>query len=90
MAQLSDKLEEPVREIIKRKVVNRQLRRDPIFKIFKTSNQATQMSKMMNDKLKQMLYRCDLDRPILMRDKLDFIWGKDADDKIVDQFAVKK
>lgn len=43
----------------------------------------------MNDKLKQMLYRCDLDRPILMRDKLDFIWGKDAGDKIVDQFEVK-
>ena len=37
----------------------------------------------MNDKLIEMLYRCDLDRPILMRDKLDFIWGLDADDKIV-------
>lgn len=47
------------------------------------------MSKTMNEKLKQMLYRCDLDRPILMRDKLDFIWSKDVDDKIVDQFEVK-
>jgi hypothetical protein len=42
------------------------------------------MSKKMNEKLKQILYRCDLDRPILMRDKLDFIWSQDVDDKIVD------
>jgi hypothetical protein len=47
------------------------------------------MSAAMNKKLKEILYRCDLDRPILMRDKLDQIWEKENDDKIFDQFEVK-
>jgi len=40
----------------------------------------------MNQKLLSILTRSDFDRPILMHDKLDFIWDKDDDDmdKIVD------
>jgi hypothetical protein len=42
------------------------------------------MSKRMNSKLKEILYRCDVDRPILMRDKLDQIWEKENDNTIFD------
>lgn len=44
----------------------------------------------MNRKLLQILQRSDLDRPILMHDKLDFIWDKDNDPKIVDHMQVKQ
>jgi hypothetical protein len=44
----------------------------------------------MNRKLLQILKRSDLDRPILMHDKLDFIWDKDNETKIVDHMQVKK
>jgi len=30
----------------------------------------------MNEKLIKILERCELDRPILMHDKLDIIWDK--------------
>jgi len=44
----------------------------------------------MNRKLLLILQRSDLDRPILMHDKLDFIWDKDNDPKIVDHMQVKQ
>ena len=43
----------------------------------------------MNLKLKEILHRCDVDRPILMRYKLDEIWEKKNDKKIFDKFEVK-
>ena len=44
----------------------------------------------MNRKLLHILQRSDLDRPILLHDKLDFIWDKDNDPKIVDHMQVKQ
>jgi hypothetical protein len=31
----------------------------------------------MNNKLTQILARCDLDRPVLMHDKLDHVWTEE-------------
>ena len=42
--------------------------------IIKTNQKAVAISEQMNEKLSQICKRCELDRPILMRDKLDLIW----------------
>ena len=65
------------------------MRKDPLLGIFKTNERIGKMSEKMNSKLKEILHRCEVDRPILMRDKLDQIWEKENDDKIFDQFEVK-
>lgn len=41
-------------------------------------------NQLMNHKLLQILTRSDFDRPILMHDKLDYIWDKDGESRIVD------
>ncbi len=56
--------------------------------IMGTNLQAVALSEQMNEKLSQICKRCELDRPILMRDKLDLIWTETSnrpDIKIIDQ-----
>ena len=74
ITELRVKLEQPFREkeIKKRKAKSRM---DPIKHILQTNNRAFILSDKMNKKLVQICNRCDLDRPILMRDKLDLIWN---------------
>ena len=74
ITELRVKLELPFREkeIKKRKAKSRM---DPIKHILQTNNRAFILSDKMNNKLVQICNRCDLDRPILMRDKLDLIWN---------------
>ena len=40
------------------------------------NNRSFKFQKKMNDILVKILQRYDLDKPILMRDKLDIIWDK--------------
>ena len=52
--------------------------RDPIYKILKANERTYQLSRQMNDTLVRILERYELDKPILMQDKLDIIWDKSA------------
>ena len=49
---------------------------DPIKKIIEVNNRSYKFQKHMNDLLIKILYRYELDKPILMQDKLDIIWDK--------------
>ena len=49
---------------------------DPIKKIIEVNNRSYKFQKHMNDLLVNILHRYELDKPILMQDKLDIIWDK--------------
>ena len=49
---------------------------DPIKKILTVNNRSYKFQGRMNDVLIKFLKRYELDKPILMRDKLDTIWDK--------------
>lgn len=48
-------------------------------KLIETNRKIEQLKKNYNEKLLKMLERVELDRPILMHDKLDIIWGNSHD-----------
>ena len=50
--------------------------KDPIRRILRVNNKSYKFQQQMNDTLVKILQRYELDRPILMRDKLDIIWDK--------------
>ena len=81
---MTNQFDEPFLETKKKCRVKQQLLKDPLFKIFKTNERISKVSEKMNSKLKEILHRCDVDRPILMRDKIDEIWEKENNDKIFD------
>lgn len=45
-------------------------------RIIRVNNKAYKFSKMMNEKVFKILERYELDKPIMMQDKLDMIWDK--------------
>ena len=49
---------------------------DPLRRIFKVNNEVYNFSRRMNAKVLKILERYELDKPILMQDKLDMIWDK--------------
>ena len=49
-------------------------RTDPLRKIFQVNQQVIHFKTMQNKKLMRILERVELDKPILMHDKLDVIW----------------
>lgn len=49
---------------------------DPLRRIFAVNNEVYNLSKFMNAKVIKILERYELDKPILMQDKLDMIWDK--------------
>ena len=49
---------------------------DPIKKVLRVNNRAYKFSCAMNEMLLKVLERYELDKPILMADKLDIIWDK--------------
>ena len=51
---------------------------DPIKKILKVNDRSYNFQKAMNNKLIKILERYELDKPILMSDKLDIIWDKNS------------
>ena len=51
---------------------------DPIRKIMKTNARVVKYKRIENKKLLRILERIELDKPILMKDKLDIIWDKDS------------
>ena len=51
-------------------------RNDPIKKMFGTNQRVCRFKKMQNNKLCKILERMDLDKPILMHDKMEIIWEK--------------
>jgi len=77
--ELKIKLEQPFREKEVRKKRSVSIM-DPIKNILRTNNRAFKLSEKMNQKLIQICNRCDLDRPILMRDKLDLIWNNNENE----------
>ena len=52
----------------------KRLKRTALQKIFKTNQRVQKFKNMENQKLIRILERMDLDKPILMHDKLDIIW----------------
>jgi hypothetical protein len=65
---------------------------DPIKKIFSTNQKVCKFKKVENKKLLRILDRIELDKPILMHDKLDIIWDKDIpddEDQPFNQYIVK-
>ena len=60
---------------------------DPIKKVLKVNNRTFKFQKVMNDVLVKILKRYELDKPILMQDKLDMIWDK-SEKKVVAPKAV--
>ena len=57
-------------------------KRKVIASIFKVNNEVYKFSKQMNEKVVRILDRYELDKPILMQDKLDMIWDKSKTDKM--------
>lgn len=49
---------------------------DPLRKILKINSEVYKFSQMMNAKVVKILERYELDKPIMMQDKLDMIWDK--------------
>ena len=61
-----------------KKVPASKRRGDPIKNILRVNKKAVMFSKKMNEKLLKIIERVvELDRPILMHDKLDIIWDKE-------------
>lgn len=50
---------------------------EPVRKIFQTNQKVVKFVHVENQKLLQILDRIELDKPIMMHDKLDVIWDKD-------------
>lgn len=49
---------------------------DPISRVLKANDKAFKFQRAMNDLLLKILDRYEMDKPILMADKLDIIWDK--------------
>ena len=49
---------------------------DPVYKVLKVNQRDYYFKRAMNEKLVRILERYELDKPILMQDKLDVIWDK--------------
>lgn len=60
-------------------VKKRFTRNDPIKKILSTNQRVVKYKNFENQKLLRILERIELDKPILMHDKLDIIWDKDEE-----------
>ena len=56
--------------------VGRRTRADPVYKVLKVNQRDYHFKREMNEKLLKILERYELDKPILMQDKLDAIWDK--------------
>ncbi|CDW73084.1 UNKNOWN [Stylonychia lemnae] len=79
LQELPNKLDNPYREEIKpKKKLSKKKRNDPVRKILLTNKQIQKQKRIYNEKLMRILDRVDLDRPILMHDKLDIIWGNNG------------
>ena len=63
---------------------------DPIGKVLKANERAYKFHKAMNDLLLKILDRYEMDKPILMQDKLDIIWDKAEKKLDPDQQTEKK
>eukprot|EP00354_Favella_ehrenbergii_P002807 CAMPEP_0170469046 /NCGR_PEP_ID=MMETSP0123-20130129/12001_1 /TAXON_ID=182087 /ORGANISM="Favella ehrenbergii, Strain Fehren 1" /LENGTH=129 /DNA_ID=CAMNT_0010735773 /DNA_START=953 /DNA_END=1342 /DNA_ORIENTATION=- len=63
---------------------------DPISNVLRTNDKAFKFHKAMNDLLLKTLERHEMDKPILMADKLDIIWDKAETVKEVDEEADRK
>ena len=61
---------------------------DPIQKVIRVNDKVYKFNQAMNETLLKILERYDLDKPILMSDKLDIIWDKA--EKTEDQGVKKK
>eukprot|EP00356_Strombidium_inclinatum_P014920 CAMPEP_0170507140 /NCGR_PEP_ID=MMETSP0208-20121228/57815_1 /TAXON_ID=197538 /ORGANISM="Strombidium inclinatum, Strain S3" /LENGTH=187 /DNA_ID=CAMNT_0010789155 /DNA_START=290 /DNA_END=850 /DNA_ORIENTATION=+ len=68
----------------------KRVRRDPITKILKTNQRVVKFKRIENKKLLRILERIELDKPILMHDKLDIIWDKDGTEKVADRENMMK
>ena len=51
-------------------------KKDPIWRILRVNQRNFRFKAHMNELLVRILKRYELDKPILMRDKLDIIWDK--------------
>ena len=80
LSTLPEKLVVPFKEKEKtKKKLAKWKRNDPLRKILQTNTRANRSKGRTNRTLLKILERVDLDRPILMHDKLDVIWGQDPE-----------
>lgn len=52
-------------------------KKEPVQKILRTNQKVVKFVNVENKKLLRILDRIELDKPIMMHDKLDVIWDKD-------------
>ena len=64
--------------------------KDPIRKILRTNLRGFKLTNNMNALLLKILERYDLDKPILMQDKLDVIWEKSKEKQASDFWRVSR
>ena len=51
-------------------------KKDPVAKVIRTTANLTKFKTQMNTKLLKILERIELDRPILMKEKVDVLWNQ--------------
>lgn len=76
ITDLKKQLDLPFNKPHHKKKMSMTQRNDPIRKIIKTNKKVHHSNYLMNNKLLMILTRSDFDRPIMMHDKLDYIWDK--------------
>ena len=65
-------------------------RNDPIKKLFGTNQRVNRFKKIQNKKLCRILERMELDKPILMHDKMEIIWEKSKQRQVEVQMKLNK
>lgn len=51
-------------------------KKDPVGKVIRTTENLTKFKTLQNTKLLKILERIELDRPILMKEKVDVLWNQ--------------
>ena len=87
LQEFKKKMEQPFQPTIATPKKQKKLSNDPIFNILRANERIFGISEKINNKLKQICERIDVDRPILMRDKLDFMWKEASKDNVDIEFV---
>ena len=78
LASLKDPSKNKLRKLTKPRA-KKVSEKDPIGKIIRVNKKSYKFTNRMNALLLKILERYDLDKPILMQDKLDIIWDKNEE-----------
>lgn len=59
----------------------KKLKKEPVMKLINITDNINKYKKSINLKLLKLIERLDLDRPLMLREKLDIIWKEVKDDE---------